>query len=550
VLAVVAGAGCGHSKQRSPTRAAAGGAGGAAATLGSGGLATTGGSPAAGSSGGRGAGGAAGHLGTGGSSAVLGTAGFAGGGTPGQAGSPAGFGGSAAAGAPATGGSAGRAAAGAGNACSTLAEGGAPERRDCDTPRTDCDRHASCFNVDGVDGCVCDDNFFGDGLTCDGPRAATAIATSDQVSCAVIGSGKVRCWGNSEYGALGTGDLIDDIGDDEPASAGRLVPLDLPVKDLAVGDLTTCALFESGDVRCWGYGYEGQLGTGTLGNAHDPATAANVDLGGKAVALSGNSRHFCALLDTGGLRCWGGNGGGQLGYGDTNQGQTPAAAGDLPLPGRVLQVSASNDCTCAVVEGGEVYCWGAFRFTLPNGPHAGDAVGTVPPIDVGVKVKQVAASSDHVCAVTEAGNVRCWGGNASGRLGYVIFNEEIGDDESIDSAGDVDVGGEVEAVVVGSQHTCALLTTGSVRCWGYFGGFAYGNYEPIGDNETPAEAGDAALGGTVAHLSVAPMHTCALMTDGAVRCWGDNNYGALGYGNLSDVGDLSPPVCAGEVPIF
>lgn len=499
-----------------------------------------------------------GVAGDGDSTGITGTGGLASGGQPGAAGR-AGAGGSAFAsagtagtGATTSGAAGSGGSAGTADACPAAPAAGAPAVVPCEVPRSDCDSHASCLNVAGVDGCVCGDGYFGDGTTCDGPRAVSAVGTSDNVTCVVIGSGNLRCFGNGEYGAFGIDNRNNDIGDNEPASTAPLLTFDQPVKDVAVGELTTCALFVSGDVRCWGYGIEGALGTGMFQNDYDWTQAKPVRMGGTAVAVSGTGRHLCAILDTGGLRCWGSNGSGAtLGYDDTDPyGRTPADSGDLDLPGRVVDVSASNDATCAVIEDGSLYCWGTFGFTLDGQAVGGQTAGARGPIDVGTSVKQVAATYDHVCVLTTAGNVRCFGENFMGQLGYDIQNEPIGDDESIASAGDVDVGGEVQQVVVGGAYSCALLTTGKVRCWGLCGAYAYGNCEPIGDNETPADAGDALLGGTVARLSAAPSHVCARMTDGNLRCWGKDNHGELGYGVLDDVGDLTPPACAGTVPVF
>ena len=558
-------ASCGRSERARPSRGGTtGGAeGGESGTFGTGGIeaggASTaaaggaGGSPTGGPGAGRDSGGQAGGSSTGGG------AGANGAGSGGQAGGSAGMGGimggtgpmAGSAGAAMGGGAAG--SGGAENVCPHVVPNDPPQLDPCVTPRTDCDRNARCFSVKGDDQCVCDPEFYGNGFTCDGPRAATDVASGVVTTCAVIGPGQVRCWGDYGTGALGSGDVFHNIGDDEPASEGPIASLDDPVTNVVAGENSTCALFKDGDVRCWGFGDEGQLGTGSLVNAYVPATAKNVVLGGKAVALSGNGRHTCAILDTGGLRCWGENTSGQLGYGETGpwqSGETPESKGDVALPGAVLQVSATTYATCAVVEGGDVYCWGGFNFTRPDGAQAGDAAAAGGPLDVGAKVKQVAASQDHVCVVTEADAVRCWGVNTYGQLGYGIGTATIGDDESIDSAGDVDVGGPVRQVVVGNKHTCALLTSGSVRCWGYRGGYAYGTGDSRGDDETPAEVGDALLGGTVSRLSASGNHTCALMTDGAVRCFGANAFGELGYGSPDAVGDVKPPACAGNVPLF
>jgi alpha-tubulin suppressor-like RCC1 family protein len=147
--------------------------------------------------------------------------------------------------------------------------------------------------------------------------------------------------------------------------------------------------------------------------------------------------------------------GGLLGYGNTNNigdDETPASAGDVPV------LSADE-------------------------------------LSAGVSVAQITAGTFHTCALLSTGNVRCWGGGGlSGQLGYGNLNT-IGDDETPDSAGDVDVGGPVVQITAGVEHTCALLETGAVRCWGRsdLGQLGYGNLITIGDDETPATAGDVVV---------------------------------------------------------
>ena len=109
---------------------------------------------------------------------------------------------------------------------------------------------------------------------------------------------------------------------------------------------------------------------------------------------------------------------------------------------------------------------------------------------------ELSLGQTHSCFRSAGGNVRCWGWGVGGRLGY--GNEiDIGDDETPASAGDVNVGGTVVQISAGSEHTCALLNTGKVRCWGYgtYGQLGYGNVTDIGDDETPASAGDVNVGG-------------------------------------------------------
>ena len=133
-------------------------------------------------------------------------------------------------------------------------------------------------------------------------------------------------------------------------------------------------------------------------------------------------------------------------------------------------------------------------------------------------------SKGHSCVVISGGHVRCWGGNVDGELGYEHTNH-IGDDESPASSANVDLGMGMEArqIAMGYSHACALLADGAVRCWGRNerGQLGYGHTNNIGDDESPASAGNVNVGGTVAQIAAGGRHTCALLTDGAVALLGE-----------------------------
>jgi alpha-tubulin suppressor-like RCC1 family protein len=275
------------------------------------------------------------------------------------------------------------------------------------------------------------------------------------------------------------------------------------VQVVAGGD-HTCALLDTGAVRCWGDNTAGQLGYGNTNDIGDdelPSSVAAVNVGGSVQQLAAGGAHTCALLDTGAVRCWGENSSGQLGYGNTNGiggSETPASAGNVNVGGTVLHITAGLDHTCALLAGGAV---------------------------------------------------RCWGDNSSGELGYGNTND-IGDNELPSSVATVNVGGTVTTLDAGSNVTCALLTTGAVRCWGFggIGTLGYGNTNNIGDNETPASAGSVNVGGTVAQITVGGP-TCTILEAGTVRCWGSGSNGALGYGNTNNIGDDELPSTAGNVTL-
>ena len=448
----------------------------------------------------------------------------------------------------------------------------------------------------------------------------TQLTAGDAHTCALLGnSGAVQCWGRGAEGQLGYGS-IDNVGDRRSPQSAGVVNVGGNVTEIAAGHNHACAVLEGGTVRCWGKGADGQLGYGRKGNVGDdesPATAGDIDVGGLVRQVAAGSDHTCALLEGGAVRCWGRAGLGQLGYDDTEENigdnESPAAAGDVEVGKAAVQVVAGGDHTCALVADGTARCWGAGFSGLSGGGAAGlvedtvtvagvggalivnvdfggrilrltagdghtcalleggavrclgngesgqlgygdtDPIGgdeTPGDVDVGGEVVEVVAGGSHTCAVLASGAVRCWGLGASGQLGY--GNEDsIGDDELPASAGDVDVEPDVVQVAAGALHTCALLERGVVRCWGAGGDGQLGYLctEDIGDNEVPATAGDVTVGGTVVQIAAGEKHTCAMLADGAVRCWGQGEKGRLGYGNTEDVGNGTPLAIAGDVAV-
>jgi alpha-tubulin suppressor-like RCC1 family protein len=410
-------------------------------------------------------------------------------------------------------------------------------------------------NSDETDNCL---------TTCRRPKIVSLSVGFDH-TCVVLERGNVRCWGRGDRGILGVAvPFGQDIGDDEPASALGNVDIGGRVVQVASGFSFTCALLDTGNVRCWGSGFGGKLGYGNTNNIGDdetPASAGDVDLGGIAVQITTGDDHACAVLTRGRVRCWGNGAGGALGYGNTNSigdDETPASAGDVDVGGPVVQIAGGNGFTCARLESGAVRCWGREgpgRLGYGNTNSIGDdeTPASAGDVNLGGTAVQVVAGATHACAVLDTGAVRCWGSAARGALGYGNTNN-IGDDEVPASAGDVDVGGKVVELSAGTVNTCAVLEGGRVRCWGFgqFGQNGYASTQDIGNDETPASAGDVDVGGAVVHLDSGIQKTCALLDSGSVRCWGNAGFGALGYGRGANhhIGDDETPASAGDVPVF
>ncbi len=307
------------------------------------------------------------------------------------------------------------------------------------------------------------------------------------------------------------------------SNAGSFVPVDISglgsvVIAIAAGGNLTCALTNGGGVRCWGNGEDGQLGNGTTTSSAVPVDVSGLDRGIKAIATSG--AHACAITSEGGIKCWGSNGSGELGDGTTTDSLVPVDVAGLASD--VARVSTGFGHTCALMTDGRVKCWGYNNYgQLGNGTTTDSRV----PVDVSSLasgVGAIAAGPEHTCAITSGGGVRCWGDNSSGQLG---------NGTTINSAVPVNVSGlerGVTAIATNYWHTCAVTTEGGVRCWGS------NRSGELGDGTTTASLVPVDVSGLasgVSAIAAGQGHTCALTSGGAVKCWGDNWDGQLGNGS-------------------
>lgn len=293
----------------------------------------------------------------------------------------------------------------------------------------------------------------------------------------------------------------------------------LEVTQIATGDSHTCVVTPAGGAKCWGlYNNFGVLGNGTTSGSRQPVTVQGLDSG--VQSLSAGNNHTCAVLTGGALKCWGGNLDGQLGDGTTVSRYAPVAVSGLASG--VTGVSLGRAHSCAVAAGGALKCWGDNTFgQLGDGTkvsrHAPVAVS-----GLSSGVQSVAASHYHTCAVASGGAAKCWGDNGFGQLG---------DGTTVSRFTPVAVLGMtsgVQSVSAGSSHTCALLTSGALKCWGR------NSFGQLGDGSTVNKLTPTAVSGLdagVQSVATGSHHSCAVTTaGGAMQCWGYNAYGQLGDG--------------------
>jgi hypothetical protein len=293
-----------------------------------------------------------------------------------------------------------------------------------------------------------------------------------------------------------------------------------------------------------------------VGDGEAIASFGYVNLGGVAIKIAAGYEHTCTLMDTGKVRCWGRNNYGQLGYGNAvniGDNEQPWKAGDVQVGGTVKDIVAGTNHTCALMDTGKVRCWGYNGNGELGYGHTGyigdnEYPSTAGDVNMGGTVLQLSASQHHTCALLDTGYVRCWGYNGYGQLGYG-HTSPIGDNETPVNAGDVNTGGKVLQVAAGYAHTCALLSTGTIKCWGAGnnGRLGYGN---ASSQYAPPNATVDLDGSTAYQVATGGAHTCALLSTGTARCWGYNGHGQLGYGNTTDIGDNELPSTAGDIKLL
>ena len=362
-----------------------------------------------------------------------------------------------------------------------------------------------------------------------------SISAGYYYTCALLSTGAVKCWGSNLYGQLGDGSTAN--------ATARTTPVDVStlssgVTAIAAGRYHACALLSTGAVKCWGQNLYGQLGDGSTANATARTTPVDVStLSSGVIAIAAGERHTCAVLNTGAVKCWGNNDNGQLGDDSTLQSLTPVSVPSLSSG--VTAIAAGRYHACAVLNTGAVKCWG---WNLYGQLGDGSTLQSLTPVSVpslSSGVTAIAAGERHTCALLSTGAVKCWGYNDNGQLGdgsaASVTPRTTPVDVSTLSSG-------VTAISTGSYHTCALLSTGAAKCWGKNTSGRLGD----GSNTaslTPVSVSTLSTG--VIAIAAGEAHTCAVLNTGAVKCWGYNVSGQLGDGSTTQsftpVGVLSIP---------
>ena len=379
------------------------------------------------------------------------------------------------------------------------------------------------------------------------PVAVTEIADSAAIdagffhTCALHSDGRVSCWGENSLGQLGNGESEEEARSSVPVSVSGITD----AADIATGSRHSCALLSDGTISCWGNNYFGQLGNGESGreffggNTPDgfvfsdlPALVPGID---DAIDVAAGESHTCAIHRDSSVSCWGHNGNGQLGSGNTGFWRHSVTPQKVEGIDAVIAIATGEDRTCVIHQDGTVSCWGRnWNGELGNGTT--DNYSNAP-----VRVKNitnasfVSAGNGHACALHEDSTISCWGNNDDGQLG-----NETRDDSDIPVQVKNITG--ATAVTAGNSHTCALHRDGTISCWGnnVVGQLGNGNSGKGEHSPVPAK-----IQGITNAIAVSASvgyylgHTCALLENGTISCWGRNGSGQLGTGQSTE-GDISP----------
>ncbi|MBU6216323.1 MAG: RCC1 repeat-containing protein, partial [Acidobacteria bacterium] len=390
-----------------------------------------------------------------------------------------------------------------------------------------------------------------------GVGASTSF-TGGGHTCIVTKAGGVKCWGDNSAGQLG-----DDTFE-QRTSPVTVVGVSNAVEVASGGD-HSCARVTNGDVYCWGDNSFGQIGSDPDSVANS-ATAVKVAGVSGAIGITAGAQHSCALLTDKTVSCWGNGLWGALGVGDANGNSsfTPLAVTGLT---NVTAIVAGATHTCALRESGGVSCWG--------GNDSGQlGIGTLDwmaqPTSISglTGVSQLSAGPTSTCATLDDKSVKCWGDNTFGQIGDGTDSPRLAPKAVSGLTG-------ATSVTVGDGFACARLEGGSVKCWGVtdprnqwcevisgsltncFSIIEYGDrsldptielaVNPAAVSYTPKTITGIS---DAAQLSAGDRHLCVLRANSAVTCQGLNAYGQLGDKtttaaggpvSVSGLGYTSPP---------
>ena len=256
--------------------------------------------------------------------------------------------------------------------------------------------------------------------------------------------------------------------------------------------------------------------------------------------ISVGENYGCSLnLDV--IKCWGKGNWGQLGNGDTADKVSPNTV-DFTFGKYPVKISTGNQHACSVMNDNTAYCWGyGGRGALGDGSTDYNMIPTLVNFNNNFQssniVRDIYTSYEHTCAILISGDVSCWGGNNWGGLGIGVTSQM-----ELSPAPIVNLGANKTAtsLSLGAHYTCALIIDGNVSCWGVnnYGQLGNGNYlESYSPSTITFENNRSAVAISSGHY-----HSCAILDNGSVSCWGGKNYAQIGGSSMCISSGCASPV--------
>lgn len=356
------------------------------------------------------------------------------------------------------------------------------------------------------------------------------LAAGNWHSCVRLEYGGVYCWGSNSHGQSGDPDPMHGLVT-TPLAVARLGG---EAQQLGLGAQFSCAGRGEAGLFCWGRNDRGQLGNGTTADDFDAVPGQVVDLPRGLVQLSAGFSHICGVFDGGAVHCWGDNEWGQVGNSMTGDGRhftRPQAVAGLV---GIEALSSGGGLHSCALDDGSVLCWGYnSRGQLGNGSGGGGTDHESIPRAIAdlTGMRGLGIGNRHSCA-QGPDSILCWGAGFYGKLG----NGEMGSAASFYNipvrVKDISMDQSPAAVASGFNHSCAIVDNARVVCWGANFDGQLGNGKSGSDAHSAVPVLVTGLGGAVHQIVVGNDHSCARLATGDVQCWGDNADGQLGTGSL------------------
>jgi alpha-tubulin suppressor-like RCC1 family protein len=338
-----------------------------------------------------------------------------------------------------------------------------------------------------------------------------AVTAGRFYSCALYTGGVAKCWGQNLEGEFGNGTAV--------STAVPVPAMGTGLTALFGGLGDTCAV--AGDAgQCSGRGGAGQLDNGQA-DAQSTVPVSTTALPAAPVAFASGQGFTCAMVIGGDVYCAGDGALGVLGNGSTAVQPTPVKVNLGGAP--AMAIAAQWQHACAVTTAGDVFCWGDDSAgQLGNGTTTDAGVAAPVHVTLGAPAREVGVGEAHTCAIVGPDNddgVWCWGDDTHGQLGS-------GGGSSSTPVQVQGLGIGLRSLAVGGEHTCVVLANaGGVACWGKGGSGELGNNDT---HDSPTPVSVSSIGGAPVGLASGGFHTCALVSSPNVLCWGANDFGQLG----------------------